>query len=249
MKSIKTGLAAALLAAGAVSMTACSGQPAGIPDTVKVQNVENNVISVSSKEQVKVEPDMAEIVYSVYSQASDAQTCQTQNNTDLDQVLGLLKNQGVNETSIQTSNYGLNPIYNWEEGKTISGYEMTTEVTVSDIPIDQVGTLLSESVDAGVNSIDSVSYLSSNYDEAYQDALAKAIESAKVKAQAMADAGGCTLGKIVNIQEFGDYQEARYNSYTSRAAGASKEMAVADMSVMPGQVEIEANIAVEFSIE
>ena len=78
MKSMRTGLAAALLVAGAVSMTACAGQSAGMPDTVKVQNVENNVISVSSREQVKVEPDMAEIVYSVYSQASDAQTCQTQ---------------------------------------------------------------------------------------------------------------------------------------------------------------------------
>ncbi len=250
MKSMKTGLAAALLAVGAVSMTACAGQSAGMPDTINVQNVENNVISVNSREQVKVEPDMAEIVYSVYSQASDAQTCQTQNNTDLNKVLELLKSQGVAEASIQTSNYGLNPIYNWEEGKTISGYEMTTAVTVSDIPIDQVGTLLSESVDAGVNSIDSVSYLSSSYDKAYQEALAKAIESAKVKAQAMAAAGGCTLGKVVNIQEYGDYQEARYNSYTSRGAGAAqKEMGVADMSVMPGQVEIEANITVEFSIE
>lgn len=248
MKSMKTGLTAALLIVGAVSMTACAGRSAGMTDTIKVQNVENNVISVSSREQVKVEPDMAEIVYSVYSQASDAQTCQTQNNTDLDEVLELLKSQGVENASIQTSNYGLNPIYNWEQGKTISGYEMTTAVTVTDIPIDQVGTILSESVDAGVNTIDSVSYLASNYDEAYQKALAKAVEAAKVKAQAMAAAGGCTLGKVVNIQEFGDYQQARYNGYSSRGA-VKEEMAVAGMGVMPGQVEIEANITVEFSIE
>ena len=53
-----------------------------------------NVISVSSREQVKVEPDIAEIIYSVYSQASDAPTCQTQNNSDLDKVLTMLKEQG-----------------------------------------------------------------------------------------------------------------------------------------------------------
>ena len=109
----------------------------------------------------------------------------------------------------------MSPIYNWEDGKTVSGYEMTTQVTVSDIPIDQVGQLISESVDAGVNSIDSVNYMSSKYNEAYQQALAKAIGARKVKAQAMADAGGCKLGKIANIREYGDNQSVRYNGYSS----------------------------------
>ena len=246
MNNLKTGLAAVLISAGALTLTACGSNT--IPDTVKVQNVENNVISVSSREQVKVEPDMAEIIYSVYSQASDAQTCQTQNNSDLDKVLSMLKEQGVEEKSIQTSNYGMSPIYNWEDGKTISGYEMTTQVTVSDIPIDQVGQLISDSVEAGVNSIDAVNYMSSKYNDAYQQALAKAIDAAKVKAQAMADAGGCKLGKIVNIQEYGNNQTAKYNGY-STGAGAAREAAAMDMGVMPGEVEIEANIAVEFSIE
>lgn len=247
MNHLKTGLAAVLISAGAFTLTACGST--AIPDTINVQNVENNVISVSSREQVKVEPDIAEIIYSVYSQASDAPTCQTQNNSDLDKVLTMLKEQGVEEKSIQTSNYGMSPIYNWEDGKTVSGYEMTTQVTVSDIPIDQVGQLISESVDAGVNSIDSVNYMSSKYNEAYQQALAKAIDAAKVKAQAMADAGGCKLGKIANIREYGDNQSVRYNGYSSGAGAAAKEAAMMDMGVMPGEVEIEANIAVDFSID
>ena len=233
MNHLKTGLAAVLISAGALTLTACGST--AIPDTINVQNVENNVISVSSREQVKVEPDIAEIIYSVYSQASDAPTCQTQNNSDLDKVLTMLKEQGVEEKSIQTSNYGMSPIYNWEDGKTVSGYEMTTQVTVSDIPIDQVGQLISESVDAGVNSIDSVNYMSSKYNEAYQ--------------QAMADAGGCKLGKIANIREYGDNQSVRYNGYSSGAGAAAKEAAMMDMGVMPGEVEIEANIAVDFSID
>lgn len=247
MKNLKAGLAAVLISAGALSLTACGSTT--MPELIKVQNIDSNVISVSSREQVKVEPDMAEIIYSVYSQASDAQTCQTQNNSDLQKVLDLLKELGVEEKSIQTSNYGMSPIYNWEDGKTVSGYEMTTQVTVSDIAIDRVGQLLSDSVDAGVNSIDAVNYMSSKYDEAYQEALAKAVNAAKVKAQAMADAGGCKLGRIVNIQEYGNNQMARYNGYSAGAGAAAKESGAMDMAVMPGEVEIEANIAVEFSIE
>ena len=93
MNHLKTGLAAVLISAGALTLTACGST--AIPDTINVQNVENNVISVSSREQVKVEPDIAEIIYSVYSQASDAPTCQTQDNSDLDKVLTILKEQGV----------------------------------------------------------------------------------------------------------------------------------------------------------
>ena len=185
----------------------------------------------------------------MYSQASDAKLCQTQNETDLGNVLELLRSQGVEDASIQTSNYGLSPIYDWDAGQTISGYEMTTQVTVSDIPIDRVGQLLSDSVDAGINSIESVNYLCSSYDEAYQEALARAVDAAEVKAQAIAEAGGFALGGILNVQEHSSSQELRYNSY-SAAGGARAEAAVAmDMGVMPGQVEIEADIAVDFLIQ
>lgn len=239
-------LVGTVIMAGSLMLSGC-GQTT-IPDTMKIQNVRGNVIKVSSKEQVKVAPDIAEVVYSVYSQASDAQTCQTQNNTDLAKVIDLLKSQGVEEKSIQTSNYGLSPIYDWEAGKSITGYEMTTEVTVSDVPMEQVGDLLSESVDAGINNINSVTYKASKYDESYKQALEKAIAAAKVKAAAMAEAGGCKLGKIVNIEEYGDNQVARAGGYMT----GSKEMgnaAVADMAVMPGEIEVEANINIEFAIE
>lgn len=243
------GMAAVLLAAGACLFAGCAGSQSSIPESIKVETTEQNVISVASREQVKVVPDMAEITYSVYSQASDAETCQTQNNTDLTKVIELLKNEGVEERSIQTSNYGMNPIYDWNSGKSIVGYEMTTRVTVSDIPMEQVGELLSNSVDAGINSIDSVSYFSSQYDEAYEEALAKAVTAAREKAEVMAEAGGCKVGKIVTIQEYSDNQQVRYNGYAAKNSMAYAEAAAADMAVMAGEVEVEADITVEFSLE
>ena len=87
----------------------------------------------------QAEPDIAEITYSVYSQAADASTCQSENQTDLDAVLALLKEKGIADTSVQTSGLGLNPIYDWDNGKKITGYEMTTEVVVSDVAIEDAG--------------------------------------------------------------------------------------------------------------
>ena len=91
----------------------------------------------------------------------------------MDAVLALLKEKGIADTSVQTSGLGLNPIYDWDNGKKITGYEMTTEVVVSDVAIEDAGAIISDSVNAGINSIDSVQYQCSNFDEIYQEALKK----------------------------------------------------------------------------
>ncbi|MEG0688458.1 MAG: SIMPL domain-containing protein [Hungatella sp.] len=234
----------AIAIAAALGLTACAGAP--IPDTIQVKNAANQVIHVESKEEIKVVPDIAEIVLGVYSQDPDAKICQSHNETALKQALEVLTTFGVAETSIQTSGYGLNPVYNWEAEKTITGYEMTTTITVSDLPLDRVGSLLTSCVDAGVNNIQSVSYLSSQYEESYAAALTKAIESARIKAQAIADAGGCTLGEISHVEEFANAESARYDAL--RNASDNAMTAQGEMSVMPGQVGIEARVAVDFSI-
>lgn len=238
----------------AVGVGGCAA-PAQIPDTIRVQDVgESEKITVTGKETVKVVPDMAQIRYGVYSQAQTASQCQEDNAGQLAQTIETLKGLGVEEASIQTSAYGLSPIYDWNSGdRTITGYEMNTEITVSDIPIDQAGEILSHSVTAGVNQIESVSYFSSNYDESYQEALKGAVAMAKAKAQAMADASGRTLSAAVEIEEYGYNPQARYSAYNAPGVGAKMAVeetaAASDMAVMPGEVSVEAQVTVTYGLE
>ena len=120
--------------------------------------------------------------------------------------------------------------------------------------MDQVGTLLSNGVGNGANEINSVSYYSSEYDDAYAEALKKAVALARTKAEALAEASGRTLGYVVSIEEYSDSQYGRYvdggvnlrKESVSMAAGA--EEAAADMNVMPGEMEVSANIKIVFSM-
>ena len=227
--------AAAIGAAGCGAAGASTTGAVSVPDTIRVENVEGagETITVTGREEIKVVPDMAQIEYAVYTQADTADACQTENAENLNKTIETLKGLGVGENSIQN----------------ITGYEMTTRITVSDIPIDQAGTILSQSVVAGVNQIDAVSYFSSNYDASYQEALKGAIAVAQAKAQAIAEAGGKTVAGIVNVEEYGYNPQVRYSNYSG--AGAVEETAAAamDMGVMPGQVSVEAQVNVEFAIE
>lgn len=251
----KTVYAAGLTAAMAAVTIGLGGCAAGtqFPDTLKVQNVDGagNMITVTGKEEVKVVPDMAQIEYSVYTKEDSAQACQTKNSEELNKAIETLKSLGVEEKSIQTSSYGLSPIHDWNSpDQNITGYEMTTSLTVSDIPIDNAGSIISQSVAAGVNGIESVSYFSSNYDASYQEALKGAMDVAKAKAEALAQAGGKSIVGVSKVEEVGYNPYVRNSTYGPGAAMKKESAAgAADMAVMPGEVSVEAQVTVDYEIE
>lgn len=231
------------------SLTACSS--ATVPSTVTVQSAENSGICVSGEEKIQAIPDIAEITYSVYTQEKDAKSCQTKNAAEVDAVISLLKEKGIEEKNIRTNNVGLDPIYDWNNGRKITGYEMTTEIVVSSVPIDEAGTIISDSVNAGINSIDSVQYQCSNFDELYAEALKNAITSARKKADLMAEAGGKKVVAMTQVQELSSSDQAvAYSSNNMKQMAVMKaESADTGTSLMPGQVEVEAEVSVTFSIE
>ena len=238
-----------------IKTAAPSSPPAPTPG-IQYSAFTQNTIKVNSSEKVTVTPDIAEVIYAVRTESKDAAACQQKNTEDVNKVIELLKSLGVAETSIQTSEYYMYPIYNYS-GNTqrITGYEATATLTVSDLPIDDLGNILTQSVSTGINNIQSITYQSSKYDEGYQEALKIAVNSAKTKAEALAEAGGCTIGGVMNIVENSNYSEARYtdNALASQMRNKqqlSMENQVADTAnIMPGEIDIEVNITVEYQIQ
>lgn len=247
MRKINKPLAAIVIAAAAMGLTACATQPTAAPAAnVSVDN-KSNTIQVQSTEKVKVVPDIAEVSYSVYTQAADPKAAQETNTQDVNKVIDFLKKAGVDEKSIQTSNYGLNPIYDYTAGQKITGYEMRTGIIVSDLPMDKLGTLVASSIEAGINNIDYIAYMSSKFDESYQEALKKAVSASKVKADAIAAASGVTLGTITNVVELSTYNENRYESVESAGFGAQAD--AKSIAVEPGQLDVQAQVTVTYGIK
>lgn len=266
--SKKTGILATLVIVMVVGICGCNGKKEA-PSEAEINvseeilaeetgNGEDNVyrsITVKSSEAVTIVPDIAEVVYSVRTSSSTAAGCQKQNSESVSQVIDLLKELGVDEKSIQTSDFYMRPIYNYS-GNTprVTGYEATTTLTVSDLKIEGLGDLLAQSVSSGINTVESITYQASGYDRSYQDALTKAVNMAYEKAKVLAEASGASVGKVVCIQETSGYSEARYTDYASaNMYNAIKEMrsesAMADTAgVMPGEIEVSASVVVEYQL-
>ncbi len=234
------------------SQTASSGTAQDAAAAPSVSACQNSII-VNSSEKVTVIPDIAQVVYSVRTQAREAADCQQQNSESVGQVIELLKGLNIAETSIQTSDYYMNPVYDYSNNTArVTGYESITTLTVSDIPIDGLDQILSQSVLNGINTIQSITYQAGKYDESYQAALSAAVETARKKAEVLAKAAGCSVGAVLNIQETGSYSEARYTDSALASkyrSSAVKEMALEDTAgIMAGEIQVEASIVVEYQL-
>ena len=89
-------------------------------------------------------------------------------------------------------------------------------------------------------------------EELQEAALAAAVKTARAKAQVLADAAGCQVGSVINIRETSGYSEARYNdsALTNQYRSAAKMMELEDTagSIMPGEIQVEAGIVVEYAL-
>ena len=129
----------------------------------------DNTITVSASGKVTAVPDMAMITFSITTEGKDVKTAQDKNSQDANKVVEKLKELGVEEKSIKTSNYNIYTQYDYDAqaGNRISGYTVDTTMTVSDIKIEDAGNVISQCVDAGINSMNNISYFCSSYDDAY----------------------------------------------------------------------------------
>ena len=268
IKNVKTTrlITLSLAAVLALALVGCA---AGERTVVVPEGGAAPTITVSATSEVKVVPDKAEIGVAVITQAQTAAETQEQNAAGINAVIDALKALGIDEKSIQTAYTYLNPRYDYSspvyygaavpdematEGPematdsssdtNIVGYEMTTNLSIKDLNIDQVSEVLQACVAAGANNTNGVQYYSSEYDAKYAEALAAAVEAARAKAEVLAKASGAQLGAVYSVTEGYQNMAYRYDSGMAMEA-ASNDSA---MKVMPGEVNVSANVTVSYEI-
>lgn len=198
-------------------------------------------LTVNASGSVYAVPDQATVQLGVSSQASTAADALKQNSADTTAVIEAIKKLGVDAKDISTSNFNVYPTYD-TSGTRINGYQVNNSVTVVIRDIAASGTLLDQVVTAGANNISGLNFGIADASQYQADARTKAIEAARAKAEAMAQAAGVTLGDIVSINESVNYQpEMPY----ARGMVADAAMAV---PVETGQQEVSVSVTLVYEI-
>jgi len=198
----------------------------------------NNTVTVNGHGTVTVVPDEATVSAGVRTDAATAAAALAQNAQLANAVVDALKNAGGKD--LQTQQVSLYPQTD-EQGK-VTGYVAQNTISAKAKIVD-AGGLVDAAVGAGANTVDGPTLSVSDQDALYRAALKKAVEDARARAQAIAEAGGFALGQVTNVNE---QSAATPPIMYDRAAALAPK--AAPTPIEPGKQDVTADVTVSFSI-
>jgi uncharacterized protein YggE len=207
-------------------------------------------ITVSAQGMTTATPDMAEVSFSVLTQGQNPQVLSQNNNDKMTAVLQFVASQGVASSDIATTNYSLQPNYQWDRNTQrnfITGYTLTQTVEVKVRNLDSVAGILGGLAPLGINQISGVNYTFQDQNKYIATARANALDKAKAQADAMARQAGASLGSVVNVSE-SSYIPFYSKSYAT-GAGVSADMAMpTPPPLQPGTQDVTDTVTVVYAL-
>jgi hypothetical protein len=193
-------------------------------------------------------PDIAYIYIGVHSEGPTASEVVEANKVQTNAVLDALKQAGVDEKDLRTTNFSIWPSQQYSPEGTVTGtiymVDNTVYVTVRDL--DGLGDLLDDTIAAGANSINSIQFDVADKTAAVKEARAKGVEDAKTQAQELADAAGLSLGEIQNISF---YDNSPYPVFEGKGGGGGAMAADTAVAIQPGQLTISVSVSITYAIK
>jgi len=225
-----------LAVAAGLTVVALAGA-VGLPDLAGAQDAAAtaDTLTVNGVGTVKAVPDEAQMSFGVETRRATAQAAVAANADAMRKVINALRQAGARE--IATQWVSVYPFTN--ETGAVDGYTASNSVSVV-ADVDDAAGLIDAAAEAGANQVSGPGLSSSNAEELYRSALAKAVTDARLRAEVLAKASGRSLGPITTIVEGGAAMPAPYAERAALDAGSTP--------IVPGQQETSASISVTFSL-
>lgn len=213
---------------------------------------DKRTVTVSGEGIAHVEPDQATVRFGVVTRAEDPEEARRLNAAAASEAMNAVRALGIEERKMRLETLSLQPAreYDAETRRWIAlGFEATRQVVVEVDDLEQLPTLVAEVVQKGANRLDGVAYGLQDRTEARNEALTKALNDARGKAQRMAATLGEELDQVLTISE------QSFNFPRPMVRGAQLEMAMAkDAAPEPdayaaGEIEVHAVVQIVFALK
>jgi len=214
---------------------------------------QESAFRVSATGDVYAKPDTAEISLGVEKEAKTVAKAQEDINEINNKLINDLKKLGVEEKDIKTTQYGINPRYEYERqsGKrNLVGYQATVNILVKTKDFEKLNEIIDTATNAGINRLNGLSFVIEDKDAVRAEARDQAIDKAKDKAKAIAKVSGISLGKIINVSvSDSGYPAPRvaYEMDMIKGMGGG-EMAEATQ-VEAGETKISVSVTLSYEIK
>lgn len=216
-------------------------------------NVTNktDIFSVTGEGKLSVQPDIAYVNVGIQKNASTVKQAQTQINETMEKITAGLKALGVDSKNVQTTNYSINPNYDWTSGdQRITGYSANTQLKIKITDLDKINEIIDSATANGANQVSNITLDVEDREAAEETARKEAVAQANAKAKAAAEAAGFKLGRIIGYSEnSNDSNLLRPVSYSLKAAGGVTEDSAMATNIQTGSEEVQITVVISYQID
>ena len=204
------------------------------------------VLVTNGEAVLRVTPDLARVRLTTEARAQSAKAAQQDEAQRMTKVQQELKASGIGDAAVRTISYDLQLEFDYANGKqTPRGYvaRHTIEVRVDDVA--KLGDVIGKAVDSGAAGVAGIQFDAKARDAVERDALRKAVEDARARADAAAAGAGTAVAGIVRIEAQRIFEGPRP---MAMGMAAAERMAVAT-PIAAGEIEIKAVVTLTSSLK
>ena len=206
------------------------------------------VVVTTGSGEIRAAPDRAVVTLTSEGRAKTAKDAQQQETQSTAAVRKLLTDMHIANESVRTTSYDLQPEFDYVQGKQIArGFvaRHALEVRVDDL--GQLGELISRAVDAGSAAVSGIQFDVKARDELERQALKKAVEDARARADAAASGASTSVASVIKIEEQRQFEPPRPRMF-ARAEMAASAAPIAT-PVAEGEIEIKSTVSLTAALK
>lgn len=212
------------------------GRPADVRDT----------FTIEGEGKVSGTPTLAELSFGLLSEGSDVAKIQQENTQKVNAMVASIKQLGVADKDIQTSQYSINPRYDYKDGTTkLSGYNVSQSVNVKLRDLSKIGDALTKIGQLGGNQVNGPTFTIDDPSSLKQEARLKALEDARKKAEALSGVLGVKVGRVVTFSESSNNPGPTMPMFREMAM-TSDDVSKSAPSIEAGSLDVRSIVSVTF---
>lgn len=214
---------------------------------------EKNSVEVAGDYSLDVNPDLMSVYFDVETKADTTEEAENLNSKKVENLTEAIIGLGFDEEDLKTENYDIRPDYEYTEGKReLTGYvaSHSLKISFSANKTDLAGDIIGAGAESGAG----ISRINFELSESLQkesksQAISKAAEDAKIKAESLAEGFDKSVGKLKEVS-LNEYKYQPWELYDS--SGSSEEsMEKAQDSVRninPSEREVTAYVTAIYEL-
>lgn len=196
-------------------------------------------LNANGRGEIRVTPDRATVLISVETHASSAASASSANSEITGSTIKAVKAVAAPQDVVTTQSYSVTPDY--QKGKP-NGFGARNTVRVEVRDISRLGKIIDGALTAGATQVSQVQFSSSMAPDARRKAIKLAITEARLDAEAMAEAAGGTVGRLLSITSYstGGVAQGRLNELVLATSLRASGTDYVPPPIMPDELTIAA---------